>query len=238
MKSNRWWEFYFIRYFVGSVLGSLVVMALAFHPASGLADVIANLFDFEDASLLKLKSDHFWVIFSFGVAFCYIASAPILVMHALRVQLDFQSDTNLSTRAWVFRIVVLAIPLSIAWLLFGNNIAKTGFFSAYGMVVTFQLALLAPAVSNKFENIFNFYKSLAKDRAKEADARKQYIESYRHLREHGNAFLIIFFELVLGSALFVSSSLSEALIAVTFWITPTLTIWLLGTYLESKVNNV
>lgn len=108
-------------------MGSLIVMALAFHPDSALADVIANLFDFEDASLLKLQSDHFWVVLSFGVAFCYIASAPILVMHALRAQIDFQSDINLSFKVWALRIAVFAIPLGITWCIFGNNIVKIGF---------------------------------------------------------------------------------------------------------------
>lgn len=104
--------------------------------------------------------------------------------------------------------------------------------------MAFQLVFLVPAVVKKFEHIFDFYKSLAKDRAKESDNRRQYIESYRHLREHGNAFLILFCELVLGCALFVSVSLSEALIVVIIWIVPTLPIWFLGAFLESKVKGV
>lgn len=238
MASNRWWEFYFIRYFVGSVLGSLVVMALAFHPDSMLTDVVADLFNFEDASFLKLKSDHFWVVLSFGVAFCYIASAPILVMHALRAQFDFQSNTDLSAKAWVCRIAIILMPLAIIWFLFGDNRIKSGFLSAYGLVVAFQFVFIFPALIKRFDHIFDFYKLLAKDRAKESDDRKQYIESYRHLREHGNAFLILFCELVLGCALFVSESLSEGLLVITIWIIPTLPIWFLGAFLESKVKDV
>lgn len=238
MESNRWWEFYFIRYFVGSVLGSLIIMALAFHPDSLLSGVIANLFDFNDASLLKLKSDQFWVILSFGVAFCYMASSPILVMHALRAHFDFQAETNLSVWAWLYRVVIVAIPLAITWYLFGDNKIKSAFLSAFGLVVTLQLALLIPAIYKKFGTIFDFYKKLAKDRANESKDRKQFIESYKHLREHGNAFLILFCELVLGCALFVSSSLSEALIVTIIWLSPTLPVWFLGTFLESRLKNV
>lgn len=76
---NRWWEFYFIRYFVGSVLGSLIIMALAFHPDSSLSSVIAKVFNLHDKNLLVLKSEHFLVVLSFGIAFCYLASAPYLL---------------------------------------------------------------------------------------------------------------------------------------------------------------
>lgn len=238
MESNRWWEFYFIRYFVGSVSGALVIMALAFHPNSELADVIAKLFDFENASLLNLQSDHFWVILSFGVAFCYIASAPILVMHALRAGFDFTSNINSSAKAWVCRVLFIAIPLVISFFISGSDIAKLGFVWVYGMMVAMQLVLLIPAVSDKFKKNFEFYKNLAENRAKESGDRKQYIESYRHLREHGNAFLILFCEVVLGAVLFVSRSLAEALIVVMIWIVPALTIWFLSTALESKVKDV
>lgn len=238
MESNRWWEFYFIRYFVGSVLGSLIITALAFHPDSSLSDVIAKLFDFDDTNLLTLKSDHFWVILSFGIAFCYIASSPILVMHALRAHFDFQSDTDITCKAWFFRLIIIALPLGFVWFLFRESSVKATFLSAYGLVVAFQILLLIPALSEKFNTIFTFYKALAKDRAKTSEDRRQFIESYKHLREHGNAFLILFCELVLGCALFVSNSLSEALIVIAIWIFPTIPIWFLGTFLESRVKNV
>lgn len=238
MESNRWWEFYFIRYFVGSVLGALIIMALAFHPDSALDEVIANLFDFESVDVLKLKSDHFWVILCFGVAFCYIASAPILVMHAFRAHFDFQSDMKTSVGAWLLRIMIYCVPLAILYFLFCGQTIKFMFLAAYTLVITLQLVLIIPAIFSKFENIFDFYKSLTRDRAKASQDRKQYIESYKHLREHGNAFLILFCELVLGCALFVSGSLSEALIVILIWLIPTLPIWLLGTFLESRVKDV
>lgn len=238
METNRWWEFYFIRYFVGSVLGSLIIMALAFHPDSLLSGVIADLFNLNEENLLTLKNEHFWVILSFGIAFCYVASAPILVMHALRAHFDFQSNTDTSVKAWILRITITTLPLFAIWFLFNGNTTKSAFFSPYGLTVSFQIVLLIPALRDKFNTIFDFYKSLSKDRAKESQDRKQFIESYKHLREHGNAFLILFCELVLGCALFVSASLSEALIVIMVWLSPTVPIWFLGTFLESKIKHV
>ncbi|MFM5105951.1 hypothetical protein ACRS1R_01880 [Aeromonas dhakensis] len=241
METNRWWEFYFIRYFVGSVLGSLVVMALAFHPDSLLRNVIFDLLDFKTANSLTFKSEHFLVIFSFGIAFCYVSSAPILVMHACRAHFDFQSHTNNSIKYWTIRVIILLVPLLVAFLLFhseDNKINRIPFFYTYMLTVLLQLVLIYPVINTKFNTIFEFYKSLSKDRAKESQDRKQFIESYKHLREHGNAFLILFCELVLGGALFSSDSLSGALIVLIFWLSPTIPIWLLGTFLESKIKNI
>ncbi|MFB9868925.1 hypothetical protein [Vreelandella sulfidaeris] len=238
MESNRWWEFYFIRYFVGSVLGSLVVMALAFHPESSLSHVISNLFDFDDASLLKLKSDHFWVILGFGVAFCYIASAPILVMHVLRAHINFRNNADMSLGAWGLRLIIFLVSVGIVLKIHWGDYLRIVFFIGYALVVTFQLALLVPAIFRKFDRVFLFYKKLANDRAKDEKTRKEFVESYRHLREHGNAFLIIFCELILGCALFVSGSLSEAIIVIMIWLGPTLPVWFIGSSLETKIEDV
>lgn len=238
MESNRWWEFYFIRYFVGSVLGTVVVTALVFHPDSGLSAEISNLIAVPDKDVLKLKTDHFWVLLSLGIAFCYIASAPILVFHSLRAQFDFQSNTPVGIGAWIARFLVIAIPLGFLYWAYQSHPITFALLSAYTLVVVFQIIFLVPALKSKFITIFNFYKSLAKDRAMKCEDRKQYIESYKHLREHGNAFLILFCELVLGSALFVSNSIAAALIIIAIWLGPTTPIWFLGTFLESKLKNV
>lgn len=237
---NRWWEFYFIRYFVGSVLGSLIIMALAFHPDSSLSSVIAKVFNLHDNNLLVLKSEHFLVVLSFGIAFCYLASAPILVMHALRAHFDFQRNPITSIKFWfiVLAIIIVVSLFLFMWFILSWKPTKIIFFSAYILTVFFQFALLAPAVHEKFNTVFDFYKKLSKDRAKESQDRKQFIESYKHLREHGNAFLILFCELVLGCALFVSTSLSGALAVIIIWLLPTLPIWFLGTFLESKVKHI
>jgi hypothetical protein len=61
---------------------------------------------------------------------------------------------------------------------------------------------------------------------------EQYVESYRHLREHGNAFFIVFLELLLGTALFYSPFPWVALLAL--WIFPAAGVWLFGTLLENR----
>jgi len=53
-------------------------------------------------------------------------------------------------------------------------------------------------MSNKFVAIRQFYRNLSLARIA-ADAR-DYVESYRHLREHGNAYSIIILEFILAPA--------------------------------------
>lgn len=238
MESNRWWEFYFVRYFVGSVLGSLVILALVFHPNSLLSPVIGSLFHFNSKDFFDLKSEHFLVVLGFSIAFCYISSAPILVLHAFRAHIDFKAKTKTSLRSWSFRAALLIPPLLIDFFIYKDNPLKFAFFFCYTLVIYFQATLVISAICNKFDTVFNFYKSLAKERAKDAQERKQYIESYRHLREHGNAFLILFCEVVLGCSLFVSDSLSEALLVIVIWLIPAIFVWVLGTALESNIENV
>jgi hypothetical protein len=64
---------------------------------------------------------------------------------------------------------------------------------------------------------------------------RQYVESYRHLREHANAFSIILMEIVLA---FVLASLPGRMwaVLVLVWIAPASFCWLLGTELEAKLT--
>ncbi len=81
---NRWWEFYFVRYFVGTALGAIVVLFLAtadspvFTSQGVLATILKTL------KPEKFESGYIAVLATIGLTFCYVASAPILVLHATR----------------------------------------------------------------------------------------------------------------------------------------------------------
>ena len=61
---------------------------------------------------------------------------------------------------------------------------------------------------------------------------QKYVESYRHLREHGNAFFIALLELLLGVALFYSPVPWGVILML--WIFPTAGVWLFGTLLDNR----
>jgi len=80
--SGRWWEYYFIRYFFGTVIGAALV-ALFGESIDPLKKLIPSLIS--DPHTAGAKD--FTILIACGLAYCYVASAPMLVLHTMRVQL-------------------------------------------------------------------------------------------------------------------------------------------------------
>ncbi|MCR8630711.1 hypothetical protein [Paenibacillus radicis (ex Xue et al. 2023)] len=74
-----------------------------------------------------------------------------------------------------------------------------------------------------------FKGDLANNNEKTQDENREYIESYRHLREHGNAFGIIVCEIVFAYWLIIWDF---SYWAIVYWCLLGSTSWILGTYLE------
>jgi hypothetical protein len=81
---NKWWEYYAIRYFVGTVVGAGIVAYLNYAPGSPFEAALLALSDFKDATFTGVS-----LFAAIGFAFCYVASAPILLLHATREHLRF-----------------------------------------------------------------------------------------------------------------------------------------------------
>lgn len=100
MKSkndSRWWEFYFVRYFVGTALGAIIILFLAasdsptFSNHGALAEVLKSF------KPDKFESGYLWLLAIVGLAYCYLASSPVLVLHATRGSL-FHVRTKIKCR--------------------------------------------------------------------------------------------------------------------------------------------
>jgi hypothetical protein len=83
--SSRWLEGYLVRYFIGTIVGSIccifVISALS-DPANIHLPLqaIAN-----DIRFGKLDTTSFLFVASLGFLFCYVASTPITIIHAARM---------------------------------------------------------------------------------------------------------------------------------------------------------
>lgn len=249
--NGRWWEFYFVRYFVGTVLGMVVVAFLNFDGDSALqGKILPNMENLSD-----IDFGHSLVLAAIGLAFCYISSAPVLVLHALRGV--FSSKCIDSTRigcinfrlASIASIVVITLTFGISgYFLFdslfptkGANFFSIFSISAFLIVVGLQLHLYVVSLLSNKSYVFSYYKSLAVERAKRQDGTSKYdefIESYKHLREHGNAFFILLMELVLALVLFSVEKTHIALLIALLWIAPACFVWFLGTYLELSIGKL
>ena len=183
----------------------------------------------------------FWV--AAGTAYCYVASVPMLTLHSTRRLLPRR-------RQWVntcFVVVIAALIAAGVWDLFliSNPLALrcTGVI-ALVLLVGSQLGLLWEVLLTPHET-HQFYKQLSERREKHPD----FVESYRHMREHGNAVSIVVLELLLAFILWslrpVASPVGEKAVLVgraglilAVWLTPAALVWLLSSSLERYLSRL
>ena len=240
--NTRWWDYYVVRYLVGTVVGAAIVVFLNGYTLSPFA----NFFDLasEDTGEFGKLFANITLYSSVGFAFCYIASAPILTLHATRTYLQV-SQLKKHRFTWLMgaiAIVVSTIVVVCTSLCLNKTMLQYVQYwpIIFYIVVGIQVLLLTVMFWDRCREIKSFYRGLAHARtganAFNTTKISEYVESYRHLREHGNAFLIILFEFVLAYVLLNSSGEPiEVMLIVAVWIFPAGICWLIGTILEWRL---
>lgn len=256
-NSSRWWEFYAVRYAMGTVIGAVVFYFLCLSTPFLRPLLFNTAAEFTAGAVpsstptVKLEVVQLSLLATYGLVYCYISSAPILVLHAGRFLLRLRIVGSAWTKLW-FLLLLLLPPLigSITFSRFASTLGfgERWFYSISSfiaiLIVWFQY-LVAGLTLLKSGELFKFYSSLALKREK---AKGGITDSYRHLREHGNSFFIVFLEVMLGVILVGASSVvgqSTApaepfphnlvltyLIILVIWIIPAVCVWLIGTLFE------
>lgn len=243
-NSSRWWEFYAVRYGMGTVVGGVVFFFLCnTNPA-----LKPMLFGAEagkiDGPLLALLA-------GYGLAYCYIASAPILVFHAGRFLIDIKKNSRASPK----RMLMMFFPPAIATIFFFLTQTSTGptlyFFScvfALAALVVWPQYLTIIFTLLRTKELVNFYEKLAHKREY---SKGGIVDSYKHLREHGNSFFIVTLEIVLAIILYTAGNFATAggaavssekysyvlpyIWIILIWIVPAAFVWLVGTLFERQI---
>lgn len=228
-SSNKWWEQYYVRYFVGTVVGALILVALGQY---------AQLHrDFQ--SFVPLSKVDAWglaAVTAAGLAYCYIASAPILTLHALRGGLGFDSPIG-SKMFFLFLAVLVGLPvLAIGMRYWLHSVAAFGWTLTLGIVIA-QCVVILIAQQNRFVKINQFYDDLVDARLRERKEGTDYRDSYRHLREHGNAKSIILFEIFLGLIVASADSIETLIAVLILWLVPAAYVWFIATVIEFHFAN-
>jgi hypothetical protein len=250
--SGKWWEFYFVRYFVGTVMGFGIILFLNFSDLSSLKGLLFPQVN----SIKELSSIQSILIGSVGLAVCYIASAPILFLHAFRGDLLLHKNDE-QTSDWKFtyfwRVVVSIITSSVICFflykcLYGvffptDKFPDANFYVLFAVITILwlQVYIIIQAIFNKFSVSANYYMTLAQLRSNREEGGSkydEYIESYKHLREHGNAFFILFLELLFGATLALIETPVHGAILVMIWTLPGVFVWFWGNVLESKLSKI
>lgn len=233
-EGARWWEVYFVRYFVGTVVGASILLVLNSNEISLLKDnVIPGLGN----SVKDLQPQILVMLGTMGLAFCYIASAPVLVLHGARAALIGDTQKNVNRWLGIGTTMILAMTIAVLYWSTFNSVTILS-SAAIALTALLQLVPLRFSARAKAELSHDFYKKLTDARAQNSPSNQEYKESYRHLREHGNAFIILFFEIVLGIVLAGAQSPAHAILFLILWILPASYIWLHGTVLESRYANI
>jgi hypothetical protein len=236
-EKSRWWDHYYVRYFVGSVFAVPLMLTLSKGAAlKPLMDATG------DSKLLNAT-----VLGAAGLAFCYVASAPILLLHATRARRSKANRAGprvgLGTKFFAIGTVAFAVALAacIAREL-PTPIQNSNWLSFVPMaaVVALQLLLILKTPTTV---IVEFYRHLAVERAHDPEVelgrkRKEYIQSYRDMREHGNALLILVMEGVLTTALLQAANLGILFAILVLWVTPAAFVWFVATDLETHLDQV
>ncbi|WP_107726192.1 hypothetical protein [Neisseria weaveri] len=246
MNGTRWWENYLVRYLVPSILGMVILMWLS-KEFSTVATYLQILpFDKYE----KFNTAHLvgWLLF--GTVYCYIASYPILVFHAIRVRLFRDQKTNaVNCRTVVPLAVFSSFVFVSAWIVSLNDkhhIDCAAFVMAISLLgfSVYQICnLYWVSLTDKKENGFSYAEVLTKARTRKGA--KDFVDSYKHLREHGNTALIILLEILLAAVLYVALSFEShykrmhfSIVAIVLfvWIAPAALVYFYGQFLERKLS--
>jgi len=73
MSGGNWWEYYFVRYFIGSVFGAIIAFGLLLHPDSGIHYIVSSFMVVDGFSLRDVSMPLLFMVLCLGVAFCYLS---------------------------------------------------------------------------------------------------------------------------------------------------------------------
>lgn len=243
-ESGNWWGFYAVRYAMGTVVGG----AIFYFLASKIEALRPMLFLTADG---KIEMPQIFLLAAYGMTYCYIASAPILVFHASRflMRLVFFSGW----KNFFVSLINYIIPFAIVSIIAAMSSGTWSSFYWSVMLLTslllwFQVIAVISCI-RKSDEMYNFYKILAEKRIKAE--KLGFSDSYRHLREHGNSFLIVVLEIFLAVILLTISGIAEndsgasmssgeyfqILFGFLFlWMFPAACVWLIGTVFERRLQ--
>lgn len=227
---SKWWEVYIIRYFVGSVVGAAILLYLNGSASSKLNGVfMPGITDMKQITMELLI-----LLATMGLTFCYISSGPVLAIHAARATLIEPGPKSRNNKLLGGLGLLTLIAGALAHFKWDCDLIQVLSIAALSLTALCQLIPLSIATWDRAKVSNDYYAKICKARADARGYKLEYKQSYRHLREHGNAFLILLFEFVLGVVLAGAENPAIAGMYLIVWILPAALVWFHGTYLESR----
>lgn len=221
-NNYRWWESYLVRYLVGNIFAVLSLFYLFVNYDKEIGDRFCH---YDKSTMICKNIEDNKTTFSTEVfGFIFQNTKKINSTYPIIVE-----DIVLNSKYQQHKITTTDISF-VALLIMG----LLGFMYMYIASIPIYFLHIVRGGFNTFE----FYKKSAfkRDKVKEkgyaGSITETYIESYKHMREHGNAFGIILMELLFAGFLIMCNF---SIIALVFWLLFGFFGWFLGQYLEQKM---
>ena len=262
-QDSRWWEGYIIRYAVGTVVGGMCVYFILHTLGAdakalwlmqpditqlhldALIDICKNTNSEACLVQAQLAQDLYGFNFpqlallgAYGLAFNYIASAPVLVFHAVR-QIFFSPASAIINNNFDCLLVraflpgFLFVPIILYNMFFYRSywlFSFLFFLCCFYLVLQFIFICKEYTASNK---IISFYSELHKARQSNLID----TNSYKHLREHGNAFMLVIHNVLLLCFVFTIVKLfgEKYILLSLVWALPAACVYFVGHKIESEM---
>lgn len=240
---TRFWEAYAVRYLAGTFVGaaSLGAVLLVHRPEFLESLDKKTVSELVPALTGDLSAAAIILYIGFAFAFSYIASAPMYVLHQFRAYLFKSNDAGLVTPtrsavvAPVFAIVagVLASLVEPWWGWI--TIPVIQFLPILAVSYSWLSIRNTKTDGVKEDAVSSFYDRLVSARSTDSAARSHYVESYRHLREHGNAFSLAILNVIFALYLVSAPDIQHLKWMFILWLLPASIGWIMATHLEARL---
>ncbi|MGD0349410.1 MAG: hypothetical protein ABSB84_03735 [Verrucomicrobiota bacterium] len=251
------WNYYFLRYGAGTIVGAVIVALFTGHLA-----LECPFFKILSPDKLNGPVVMMYVVLGFAYCYIASAPGTVFHAARGLFWNQNERKKCQPPKPCFWLLVSLTLIFALVLVLVAGCCCRyhhclQSFCVAIPLV--FSVAILAfqwlliGFTFTRFERVKVFYEMLTEKRAKGLITRNteqkteskiekttengnkvgEYVESFRDLREHGNAFEIIFLEIVLAITLFALNYRS-ALLFIVLWIFPAALCWTVGTLLEFR----
>lgn len=254
--NNRFWEFYLVRYLSGSIFGVIILCYLVWNYDDKITDVfLSKNAQLQGHTVHSLINE---VLFNTNTKVTTTEGTTIKINNNAEIEIESISNANNLSTSNTFTVskteltVLSAIILGISGFLFMylSSMLILVLHALRNPIFQLLNKLRKPPVTcfkSLLHNIYEFYNRLTYTRTLGSEASlndvsnlpkknayiKEYVESYRHLREHGNAFGIIASEICFASWLIL---FNFSIFSILLWCMLGFGAWILGVALEIKLT--
>lgn len=219
-SSNRFWEFYLVRYLAGTLFAVLVVIILGANYSSKIDRALSFNTVEETAATLTVENIYNTIFKSSEIENKNFTSPYGMWSWPFILQ---STEGKKEIGSFTFEAIIIFLLIGFLYMYLSS-------MPIY-MLHIFRF-ILYPIFTWKFKWFwpYEFYKSSNNARIKHS--KTVYISSYQHLREHGNAFGIILMEILFAYLLVI---FEFSLWFIASWVSVGFLGWFLGHYLEFKM---